>query len=262
MTHTTFHPLNFQNDIIQAFERQGAGDIVAKDLEAPPKNAPTELAGHGVWGSPNDYIKLLSALLDDGGPILSKESVDEIFTPQMLHPKALNEMVKGPYKPVLGPSIPPNTKIDHGLGGVINLEAIPGRRAKDTLQWSGAPNLIWVIFPYSFAYALVLWLSTLLLTFASVGRPKNWARRNRIFTAYAPRRSCSRSIQYQFRRAGLQCVRLSSMNFRNKSQSLHYEIKVYWPYTVMHTIYYLHTLIEYRVGASPCWLIRHDCLTK
>ncbi|KIW86472.1 hypothetical protein Z517_01870 [Fonsecaea pedrosoi CBS 271.37] len=145
MTHTTFHPLKFPpNEIVQGFERQETGQAIAKDIPVP-KGSPVEMGGHGVWGSANDYIKMLSALLDGGGPILSSKSVDEMFSPQMLHPQALDDMVKGPYKPVLGPSIPPDAKIDHGLSGLINLEAFPGRRAAGTLQWSGAPNLIWWI---------------------------------------------------------------------------------------------------------------------
>lgn len=143
MSHTTFQPLKFSKNLVQGFERQGNGEVVAKDVPVP-RDSPVEMGGHGVWGSANDYIKMLSALLDGGGQILSQKSVDEMFLPQVLNPAALAEMVQGPYKPVLGPSIPPDAKIDHGLSGVINLKAFAGRRAKGTMQWSGAPNLIWV----------------------------------------------------------------------------------------------------------------------
>lgn len=143
MTRTTFHPLKFPNGIVQGFERQETGDVVEKDIPVP-KDSPVEMGGHGVWGTANDYIKLLSALLDGGGPILSPASVDEMFTPQILHPASFDGAIKGIYKPVLGPSIPFDAEIDHGLSGIINLEAFPTRRAKGTQQWSGAANLIWV----------------------------------------------------------------------------------------------------------------------
>ncbi|KAM5364073.1 hypothetical protein ACJZ2D_011690 [Fusarium nematophilum] len=104
-----------------------------------------ETAGHGVWGTPNDYIKLLGALLDGGGPILSQKSVDELFAYQTPDTDALTTMVHGIYKPALGPSIPRDEKVHHSLAGLINLSDFPERRPAGTLQWSGMPNLIWWI---------------------------------------------------------------------------------------------------------------------
>ena len=145
MIKSTYHPTKFRDSIVLPYLRDEVGELKLEPLPVPIE-APTETAGHGVWSTPNDYVKLLGALLDGGGPILSQKSVDEIFTPQCLNPGALMEMVQGPYKPALGPSIPVDQKIDHGLAGLINHTDFPGRRPPGVLQWSGMPNLIWVRF--------------------------------------------------------------------------------------------------------------------
>ncbi|CZR68167.1 related to beta-lactamase class C and other penicillin binding proteins [Phialocephala subalpina] len=142
MVKSTYHPAKFSESIVLPYLRDETGELKLEPLPVPIE-APTETAGHGVWSTPNDYMKLLGALLDGGGPILSQKSVDEIFTPQCLKPDALMEMVQGPYKPALGPSIPVDQKIDHGLAGLINHTDFPGRRLAGALQWSGMPNLIW-----------------------------------------------------------------------------------------------------------------------
>lgn len=143
MKRSTYHSSKFSDSVVISYLR--GEDGIPKPAPLPvPTEPPTETAGHGVWSTPNDYAKLLGVLLDGGQPILSQKSIDEIFTPQCLAPQALNEMVQGPYKPALGPSIPEGQKVDHGLGGLINLTAFPGCRPAGVLQWSGMPNLIWV----------------------------------------------------------------------------------------------------------------------
>lgn len=143
MTKSTYYPAKFVDSIVLSYLR--GEDGIPKPHPLPvPLDPPTETAGHGVWSTPNDFIKLFGVLLGEGRPILSKSSVDEIFKPQCLVPEDLNEMVQGPYKPALGPSIAEDQKIDHGLAGVLNNTAFPDGRPAGVLQWSGMPNLIWV----------------------------------------------------------------------------------------------------------------------
>lgn len=143
MSSTTFHPMQFKDRIVQTYLRGEDGKFTPIKLDVPIE-PPKETAGHGVWSTSNDYIKLLSALLDGGGPILKKASVDEIFTPQLRVPESIGPVVHGIYKPALAPSIPLDQAVNHGLAGLINLNDFAGRRPAGTLQWSGAPNLIWV----------------------------------------------------------------------------------------------------------------------
>ncbi|KAM5341973.1 hypothetical protein ACJ41O_015004 [Fusarium nematophilum] len=144
MKKTTYHPARFESSIVQPYLRGEDGKLTPSPLPVPTEPS-KETAGHGVWGTPNDYIKLLGALLDGGGPILSQKSVDELFAYQTPDTDALTTMVHGIYKPALGPSIPRDEKVHHSLAGLINLSDFPERRPAGTLQWSGMPNLIWWI---------------------------------------------------------------------------------------------------------------------
>lgn len=143
MTRSTFHPLKFGQYIIQPYQRQADGGVKAGPLVVP-RDAPVEMAGHGVWSTPNDHAKLLSALLRGGAPILSTKSVDEIFTPQLPDPKHLEAELHGFLERVLAPTIPRGQPVNHGLGGVVNLKDFPARRSAGTLQWVGAANQFWV----------------------------------------------------------------------------------------------------------------------
>lgn len=143
MTHSTFHPLQYEKYIIQPYQRQPNGEVKASSLVVS-QEAPKEMAGHGVWSSPNDHAKLLGALLSGGSPILSSKSVDEIFTPQLSDPKPLYDQLHGPLEFVLAPSIPREQEVNHGLGGIVNLHDFEGRRSAGSLQWIGAANQFWV----------------------------------------------------------------------------------------------------------------------
>jgi hypothetical protein len=43
----------------------------------------------------------------------------------------------------MAPSMPMGTKVDYGLGGMLCLEDIEGRRRSGTMFWSGLPNMYW-----------------------------------------------------------------------------------------------------------------------
>ncbi|PCD22019.1 hypothetical protein AU210_015821 [Fusarium oxysporum f. sp. radicis-cucumerinum] len=40
-------------------------------------------------------------------------------------------------------AVPNSVPVNYGLGGLINTTAIPGRRVKHSLTWSGYPNCYW-----------------------------------------------------------------------------------------------------------------------
>lgn len=143
MTKTTFYPTKFQLDIVQPSIRDDAGKISPGALPMPA-NPSAEMAGHGVWSTASDYGKLLAALLNGGGPILSPESVEEIFTPQGSNNDGLMATVHGLGKRVLGPLIPHGQIVHHGLAGLINTDDFPQRRRAGTSQWGGMTNLTWV----------------------------------------------------------------------------------------------------------------------
>lgn len=117
------------------------------------------MGGAGLFATANGYSQLLGALLSGGGPILKKESVDELFNPQFEANseslKALNDSlvhsdenksnnVWRAYPPSASANLlDEETRLNHGLGGVVILNDVPGRRKRGSLNWSGLPNLHW-----------------------------------------------------------------------------------------------------------------------
>ncbi|OKL59538.1 hypothetical protein UA08_04991 [Talaromyces atroroseus] len=113
--------------------------------------------GGGVFGSPVEYIKVLRALLlasdaPDVRPVppkqlLHRSSVDAMFTPQLggESQKALQAVAEIPrYNYMMG-GMPPDTRKDWGLGGLLVMDDIAGWRSKGTMTWGGTPNLTWWI---------------------------------------------------------------------------------------------------------------------
>jgi CubicO group peptidase (beta-lactamase class C family) len=152
-TSTTFHPelhpetlprkLGMANrvSIGQGAKSVKAGPII---LGQPLKD---DLGGIGLWSTPNDFVKLLTALLKGGQPLLTKASVDTLFRPQLSNASraAMPRPLGGQMRRVLGiKSVDEIDQADHCLAGTITLRDIPGRRPSGTVNWSGLPNLHWV----------------------------------------------------------------------------------------------------------------------
>ncbi|KAI1210671.1 beta-lactamase family protein [Annulohypoxylon truncatum] len=106
--------------------------------------------GGAGFGNAVSYVKLLQSLCANDGRVLKKETVEEMFRPQ-LSPEAktsLNEMIKADevYRRVGANSFDMNHQIlDYGLGGEIGTRDEVGRRKAGTMSWGGMPNLIWWI---------------------------------------------------------------------------------------------------------------------
>lgn len=101
-----------------------------------------ESGGSGLYSTAADYAKFLSGLLS--GQIVSEPTLDEMFRPQ------LDETVAGALESLAHsagyvPEIPVGTPLNHGLGGVINMADIPGRRSAGSMMWTGAVNSRWWI---------------------------------------------------------------------------------------------------------------------
>jgi hypothetical protein len=76
--------------------------------------------------------------------VLKSAMVDETFKPQLS--KAASESINAQMKTDAMRSIglPLNSKVDFGIGGLLNLEDTPGRKA-GSLCWAGYPGLLWWI---------------------------------------------------------------------------------------------------------------------
>ncbi|KAJ5111377.1 hypothetical protein N7532_001912 [Penicillium argentinense] len=151
---TTFHPelnrgtlpmpleMGYRVGVGQGSKSVKAGRII---LDQPAKD---ELGGIGLFSTPSDFVKLLTALLRGGGPLLSQKGVDTLFRPQLSEASrvAMPRPLGLQMRKVLGINdIADIKQADHSLGGTITLRDIPGRRRAGTVNWSGLPNLHWWI---------------------------------------------------------------------------------------------------------------------
>ncbi|EGO55259.1 hypothetical protein NEUTE1DRAFT_85416 [Neurospora tetrasperma FGSC 2508] len=114
-----------------------------------------ESGGAGLWTTAEEYGKVLAAVLraasgsEEGERELglTKETVDQMFSPQ-LNEKGL-EMIKEmgrAFHAGIMPEFPEGfDAVDHGLGGLLNMEDVEGKRRKGSMMWHGYCNSHWWI---------------------------------------------------------------------------------------------------------------------
>lgn len=118
-------------------------------LEPGPKPVPdeheVESGGSGLFTTAKDYALFLKGLLQ--GRLVKEATLKQMFTPQlnetqtnMLENICYNMGVQDGF----APEFPKGLKINHGLGGVINVEDSPNKRRKGSMMWSGLCNSHWV----------------------------------------------------------------------------------------------------------------------
>ncbi|TGO35726.1 hypothetical protein BHYA_0148g00140 [Botrytis hyacinthi] len=105
-----------------------------------------DAGGAGAHMSIPSYQKVLHSITISDEKLLSKAMNDKMFEAQLTEPQlgTLNYIRQIPeMRYIMTPSIPVDTKLDYGLGGMILLENLEGRRRKGTMYWTGLPNLLW-----------------------------------------------------------------------------------------------------------------------
>ena len=163
MTSTTFHPEETFADY-----KDRLVPLTTPDPSSPGSfTYPTDgfrhtipasfvSGGGGAFSTSRDFATLLASILADGKDgnrrVLRKETVDEMFKPQLEDRGLYKEIVK-PGSPMREPmagvfdngdgNIP---ELDFGLGGSMNMSDVDGRRRKGSINWGGATNGIWVSF--------------------------------------------------------------------------------------------------------------------
>lgn len=114
------------------------------DREQPPKDA---FGGHGAVADLRDYMKILESVGRDDGVLLRPETAALMFEPQ-LSERSREALMSVMRDPELSGSFvgdfPPEAEYDWGIGGILVRSEGEGRRRRNTLIWSGMPNLFWV----------------------------------------------------------------------------------------------------------------------
>ncbi|KAH6617456.1 hypothetical protein F5144DRAFT_596461 [Chaetomium tenue] len=152
MADTTLHSTSRPNIDKAGCTRR---DPVTRSLEMSPLpvplEPPVESAGAGLWMTARDHARMLQALLaisegGEGGGVLKRETVDEMFRPQLdeVQRAALQDTV-GRQHDTMMPEFPPGTVVQHGMGGIVNVEDVPGKRRAGSMQWMGMANSHWWI---------------------------------------------------------------------------------------------------------------------
>lgn len=144
MDSTTFRPWtrpDLEARLVQVAIRTPGGDVI-KGKVPFGYPAPDCCGGAGLYSTPADQAKLLSALLHGGGGILSAAGLDELLRPQLADPSHFLAEVSGPKKTHVGNIMwPQGSKGDFGLSSSINAEAFAGRRAAGSANWQGMPGI-------------------------------------------------------------------------------------------------------------------------
>jgi len=139
MKDSTFAPRAEQRDrLLRAMQRRADGKLAPSQLDLPP--APEwDSAGHGSYGTVQDYGRFVAAWLNDGSGILKAATVQMAMQNQLGRIK-LPEMIKSRV-PELSNDVPslqvPQT---WGLGFHLMLADLPGMRSSGTGDWAGIFN--------------------------------------------------------------------------------------------------------------------------
>lgn len=156
---TTFRPDTFLESVSGplsravscSFRDPGKGTVSMIPLPVP-EDPSVDSGGAGLWTTAEDYAKMLQNVLKSklGDPrgLLSNESADEMFRPQLNEVQhSMLKSLTDTFHDDMVPEFPFGTPINHGLGGVINTEDVPGKRRKGSMMWEGMANAHWWIDP-------------------------------------------------------------------------------------------------------------------
>ncbi|KAJ5554942.1 hypothetical protein N7461_003412 [Penicillium sp. DV-2018c] len=106
-----------------------------------------DFGGHGLFLPGADFIKVLRSLLANDGTLLASATVDEMFQ-HHLSPEATASYQAALATPMgaffrVGHDL--ETKMGHGLGGLLTLEDLDGWYGEKTMSWGGGLTLAWFI---------------------------------------------------------------------------------------------------------------------
>ena len=139
MGDSTFTPSAEQRSrLLRVMQRQQDGTLVPSPHDLPPTSE-WDAAGHGSYGTVQDYGRFMQAWLADGGAVLKPATV-EMALRNHLGPIKLPELMKSAMPELSNdvPSLP--VPQGWGLGFHLTLADLPGMRSAGTADWAGVFN--------------------------------------------------------------------------------------------------------------------------
>ncbi|KAI9693924.1 MAG: hypothetical protein M1822_003195 [Bathelium mastoideum] len=149
MKNTTFFPDSRLDSLPPqmelGFKPDGSNGKIVKGSANMYTTQPCQdcLGGSGIYSNCEDYGLFLKALVGGGEPLLSRDSVNTLFTGTVTNRKDLIVWAQGKFRSAMTAEIVENTEVDHSLGGLVNLAPVPGRRAEGSVKWGGMSNPLW-----------------------------------------------------------------------------------------------------------------------
>lgn len=150
MEATTFWPkeVDGAGKRMLAFAVQATGEgedgLLKPGKSFVPEEHEMESGGAGLFSTPDDYAAFLRAILSNR--LLKPETADLLFAPQLNDTQQRMLMaIASLAHDAFTPEFPKGAELNHGLGGVLNVEDIAGKRRGGSLMWSGMSNGRWWI---------------------------------------------------------------------------------------------------------------------
>ncbi|KAJ4412523.1 hypothetical protein N0V82_008748 [Gnomoniopsis sp. IMI 355080] len=153
MNDSTFRPgslPHIQDRLVATTHRDAETGVLTSSDDHPSKTkVSVDGGGAGLYTTAADFAKFLQTLLKASAgeeAILKQDTVDEMFKPQLTSVqrhelKFLTELFHDGMVPDFETGMP----LDHGIGGVINLEDSLAKRKKGSLMWAGMTNGHWFV---------------------------------------------------------------------------------------------------------------------
>ncbi|KIV85288.1 hypothetical protein PV11_00996 [Exophiala sideris] len=104
-----------------------------------------DYGGQGICCSPNDFIKLLGAVLKNDGTLLKMETVEMMFQPQLCDDRYLKARMAEPVEGGMLRAGVKSNAWEFGFGGILIMENVEGLCKKGTMTWGGYANTYWWI---------------------------------------------------------------------------------------------------------------------
>jgi CubicO group peptidase (beta-lactamase class C family) len=139
MTDSTFAPSAEQRErLLRVMQRQPDGKLAPSALDLPATSE-WEAAGHGSYGTVQDYGRFVQAWLNDGAGILKPATVElalQNHIGKIQLPALMKSTVPELSNDVPGLPVPQGW----GLGFHLTLADLPGMRSNGTGDWAGVFN--------------------------------------------------------------------------------------------------------------------------
>ena len=104
--------------------------------------------GHGASASMPDFFKILQSLLADDETLLKRSTTAQMFQPHLTKESQEAQKIilaeEDSSTMLFVGDFPKHVPMDWGIGGILTTEADTGWRGRNTMIWSGLPNLFWV----------------------------------------------------------------------------------------------------------------------